>query len=224
MSSSNSNVNTKLDFDESDSKPVSVYLGSLKMFFKETSPNATVERKNRLSNLLLSMIQMNLGCGEEDGGENRDPRDTIHEELTELLEKRHGLQDHISDIATACSASSQAPPIAVVVAMPDPTTVKVNSVKNWLASFSASSSIGTTSSSSPAPHPRRGNLRSLPKRSYEEKTDEDNRDSGDDEYDVAIDDPQPKKRRKEMEREARKLQKEAEKKEKEFQKNMFLKK
>ncbi|PIC36871.1 hypothetical protein B9Z55_015708 [Caenorhabditis nigoni] len=57
MISSNSNV---LDFDESDPKPASVYLGSLKEFFKKTAPNATVEQKNRLSNLLLSMIQMNL--------------------------------------------------------------------------------------------------------------------------------------------------------------------
>ncbi|CAS00324.1 Protein CBG27812 [Caenorhabditis briggsae] len=60
MSSSNSSVNTKLDFDKSDPKPASVYLGSLKEFFKETAPNATVEQKNRLNNLLLSMIQMNL--------------------------------------------------------------------------------------------------------------------------------------------------------------------
>ncbi|ULT79817.1 hypothetical protein L3Y34_010418 [Caenorhabditis briggsae] len=129
--------------------------------------------------------------------------------------------------STRTESPSQALPIAVIVAVPDPTTVKVNSIKNWLASFSASSSIGTTSSSSspgtsssPAPSSRRANLRSLPKRSYNEKDDDDDRESGDDEYDVAKDDPQAKKRRKEMEREARKLQKEAEKKEKEFQRNM----
>ncbi|PIC15527.1 hypothetical protein B9Z55_022469 [Caenorhabditis nigoni] len=132
-----------------------------------------------------------------------------------------------TDTNEESSSQTQAQPIAVVVAVPDPTTVKVDSVKKWLASFSASSSIGTMSSSSspgasssPAPLPRRGNLRILPKRSYDEKDDDDDQDSGDDEYDVANDDPQAKKRRKEMEREAKKLQKEAKKKEKELQRKM----
>ncbi|PIC19157.1 hypothetical protein B9Z55_024801 [Caenorhabditis nigoni] len=133
MSSGNNNVNTKLDFDESNPKPASVYLGSLKEFFKETAPNATVEQQSRLNNLLLSMIQMNHNIFKnqqeatfrkvenmkdavkkfEEKTEEikreilQGPREAIHEELTELLKKRHELQDQLSDMKAACSSLDQ---------------------------------------------------------------------------------------------------------------------
>ncbi|CAO4385944.1 unnamed protein product [Caenorhabditis nigoni] len=132
MSSGNNNVNTKLDFDESNPKPASVYLGSLKEFFKETAPNATVEQQSRLNNLLLSMIQMNHSMFQtrkldsflifrylqrpakfEEKTEEikkeilQGPSEAIHEELTELLKKRHELQDQLSDMKAACSSLDQ---------------------------------------------------------------------------------------------------------------------